>query len=168
MQILLKWRISVFVMLVLKKRIRFTESLPPPDSEGFWTQLKDLRQTMMIEGKKDRFMQRMPVMKLQRGWYLWLFSEKYTNYADHSCIKKKDSVDFFLLFLSLPLWIVLVCIVFNMHLTFFPSWMRQRDRGFFWGGRLIKKYFQTNLSCHDMNFTHHSTISYQARESSNE
>ena len=34
MQILLKWRISVFVMLVLKKRIRFTGSLPLPDSEG--------------------------------------------------------------------------------------------------------------------------------------
>ena len=33
MQILLKWRISVFVMLVLKKRIRFTGSLPLPDSE---------------------------------------------------------------------------------------------------------------------------------------
>ena len=33
MQILLKWHTSVFVMLVLKKRIRFTESLPLPDSE---------------------------------------------------------------------------------------------------------------------------------------
>lgn len=92
MQILLKWRISVFVMLVLKKQIRFTGSLPLPDSEGtFWPQLtKSYDKYGKIrkeKKKKNFFMQRMPVMKLQRGWNLVFFSflsflsEKYTNYG---------------------------------------------------------------------------------------
>lgn len=156
MQILLKWRISVFVMLVLKKRIRFTESLPLPDFEGSLTNSRiyddDHRE------KKDPFMQPMPVMKLQRRSWWFFRTEIYKTMLIIHVLKKKKLVDFFKIISSLLCGLSLYVYCFFMHLICLSSlfeWDNMIEAFFF--GRLKSIYKLP--SCHDfhyMKFTHPS------------
>ena len=136
MQILLKWRISVFVMLVLKKQIRFTGSLLLPDSEGtFWPQLTksyDKYGKIRKEKKKKTFLcNACQLWNYNEGeiWCFFLFFlfclRNIQTMADHSCIKKRLG-RLFLFYFSLLCCgssLYVLCFICSW-LPFFPSWMR--------------------------------------------
>ena len=165
MQILLKWPTSVFVMLVLKKRIRFIGSLPLQDSDFDRISHRLLRQTMKEETTKKREKERFVLcnacqfMKLTNGGWnsvlsfsFFLFQEIYiTNYgwSFHVLKKREPGRHFIIIFvvflITSPLWIVIVCIVFYMICTWFsllslsnPSWIKLLE-AYFFGGAVNKK-----------------------------